>query len=86
MARPVFTRRLGHLEIALFANGDANREKPFGVTLSRRYFDSQAEEWKNSAASLNESDLAAARELLSRAQDWLLSNQRQQASDAAEER
>ncbi|MCA9036171.1 MAG: hypothetical protein KDA91_13635 [Planctomycetaceae bacterium] len=83
MARPVFARRLGYLEVALFANGDASREKPFGVTLSRRYFDSQSNEWKTSSVSLNESDLAAAAELLQRAQSWVLENQR--SGTAAEE-
>lgn len=83
MARPVFARRLGYLEVALFANGDGNREKPFGVSLSRRYFDNQANDWKTSAVSLNESDLAAAKELLQQAQQWVLENQR--SGTAAEE-
>ena len=73
MAAPVFKRQFGHLSVAVFDNerqGDAPPAR--SISIARRYFDRQADEWKTSSASLNPADISAIARMLHSVEDWLL--------------
>lgn len=73
MAAPIYRRQLGHLSVAVFENerqGDASPART--VSVARRYFDRQTEEWKTSSVSLNPADVPAISRLLATAETWLL--------------
>lgn len=73
MAAPVFKRQLGHLSVAVFENerqGDAPPAR--SISIARRYFERQAEEWKTSSVSLNPADVPAISRLLQSVELWLL--------------
>ncbi len=73
MAAPIFKRNLGHLSVAVFENERQGDSPPArSISVSRRYFDRQSEEWKSSAVSLNPADVPAISKLLQVVEQWLI--------------
>lgn len=72
-SQPIFKRELGPIGVAVFENtGDEERRPLRSISLSRRYFDRQSEEWKSSVVSLNPGDVSAAVRLLQTVEEFLL--------------
>lgn len=73
MNRPVFKAELSHLSVAVFEN-ENDRSVMRSISVSRRYYDRNSDQWKTSSASLNTSDVPAITQLLQAVTDWLINN------------
>jgi len=73
MSQPVFKRELGHLSVAVFENERDGDKTPLrSVSVSRRYFDRNDDEWKSSVMSVNPADVPGLRRLLEPVEEFLL--------------
>lgn len=66
--KPAFRRRLGNIQVAVWANEGQNGEVRFDSTLNRRYRD--GETWKESS-SFGRDELPVARALADMAYTWI---------------
>ena len=74
--QPIFRRRLGNVSGAIFDNGnEEGRPSLKSVSLSKRFFDRNAEEWKTLRLSLGEIEVPAMIAVLNEIQQALLDNQ-----------
>jgi len=71
--QPIFKRKLGLLDCAVFPSRNAGSSLR-SISLSRSYYDKESADWKTTRINLGESDVSAVIKLLNAAEEHLLSS------------